>query len=166
MANNFLHFSFVVKATLEQAKWLAAVDERARKKIDSKWGKKTDAETEPTPVDGSIIQAADALADGRDSPPGIDVDYDERRYNSIWIRSNGSGDPEYAADLAQQLLCNFGLDEPISFRWAETCSAMRVDEFGGGAVVITRNEILWLNTATWVQQTINSIKNPGKTREI
>lgn len=163
MANNFLQFSFAVKATGEQARWLAAVDERARAKIDASWTGKTDEASEPAAIDDSIVQAADDLADERDNPPSIDVDYDARGDGSIWIRSDGSGDPGYAADLVQQLLCRFGLDEPVSFRWAETCSAMRVDEFGGGAAVITRNDIIWLDTATWVQQTINNLKNTSKT---
>ena len=51
----------------------------------------------------------------------------------------------------------FNSDAIVSFTWANTCSAMRVDEFDGGAVVITKEGADYLSPVRWIDAKIAEI---------
>ena len=55
-------------------------------------------------------------------------------FGGFAVYTEESGDAAGAAALATALIEHFGL-EPVGFEWAETCSAPRIGEFGGGAVL-------------------------------
>jgi hypothetical protein len=46
----------------------------------------------------------------------------------------------------------------IGFDWANTCSKSRLDAFGGGAVVITKDEVVWLSTNCWLEEEMRNHK--------
>lgn len=71
----------------------------------------------------------------------------------LWIRDDGSGDPERV--IAFVLLCarEFDLKGRWGFQYANTCSTPRLDAFGGGAHVIdlgARKSIGWTSTDEWL----------------
>ena len=94
--------------------------------------------------------AACGLAERRDGYPCIEVVHDEK-HGTVWVGSEDSGDVDYTADLTQAFLRRFALDLVVSFQWANTCSKPLVDEFGGGAVVISRRNADWFSTATFIE---------------
>jgi hypothetical protein len=57
--------------------------------------------------------------------------------DGYWFHSDESGDPEQLALFIHHLIEKFDLP-PFGFDWAFTCSKPRIDEFGGGAVWITK----------------------------
>lgn len=71
-----------------------------------------------------------------------------------WFYSYGD---EYSSvnalsDFMKRFLVKFERDDVIVIEWANDCSKPRVDGFGGGAVVISRLGIDFINTTVWAQQ--------------
>lgn len=77
---------------------------------------------------------------------------EEGRY---WFHADESGDPEQLALLIHHLITTFDLP-PFGFQWAHTCSKPRIDEFGGGAVWITKKGFEWLSTDSWLYEKLHS----------
>jgi len=105
-----------------------------------------------------LSAAATELEDGEDGYYGFDADWDEHG-PGVWIRHDESLDVEHAVYLVQRLMKEFSVQEPFAFCWAATCSKPRLDEFGGGAVVVTQDDAHYMNTWTCAKDTINQIKN-------
>jgi hypothetical protein len=72
---------------------------------------------------------------------------------SLWIRDpGGEGDVESVANFIQAYLKKFDPKGKVGFQFAHTCSSQRVDEFGGGACVVTAKKQKWINTFDWVNK--------------
>jgi hypothetical protein len=67
----------------------------------------------------------------------------QRGEAEIWIYSEESIDLDLTALAIQETLSRFNLGLEVFFTWADTCSKMRVDEFSGGGVRITKGDIDW-----------------------
>jgi len=93
----------------------------------------------------------------------IDDDRNPAR-NGLYLASDESGDIELVANLLQSAMVKFNINEPVGLEFACTCSKMRADEFGGGAVVIAKDGQYWMNTSTFVQEKIREL-NKAKTAE-
>lgn len=68
----------------------------------------------------------------------------------LWIHSDESGSVDGAAIFVQMLMRIFGLKDPVGFEWANTCSKLRVDSFGGGAIWVTAQEIDSCSSGDWL----------------
>ena len=68
----------------------------------------------------------------------------ELRDGELWLYAVENGHVMAASELIQEFLNYFELDGGIYMSWACTCSKPRINEFDGGAVVVTRKEMLWL----------------------
>ena len=68
----------------------------------------------------------------------------------IWIHSS-SGGIDAACAFVQHLLQKYDTAPFISFEWSHDCSKPRTDAFGGGAAVITKDEIETMNTSDWIR---------------
>ena len=147
MADYFTQFSFVIPVTPEQGNWFAKVHALATELI----GHAEDGEVRDN-IEGppDTASAALVLAEKHDGLPCLQVTHDEKE-NTVWVRSEDSGNVDYTADLVQAFLRRFDLDRVISFQWANTCDRLRLDAFGGGALVISRRNADWLNTGTFVE---------------
>lgn len=82
---------------------------------------------------------------------GIDADFDDGGCSGfsveyypddpegqIVVFAEEYGDPTAAAHFLHKLLQHSNSDEIVLLGWAETCSALRPDEFGGGYVASSR----------------------------
>lgn len=75
--------------------------------------------------------------------------------DGIWITEEEFINVEAVAEALSSWVQRLKWTLPISFTWADTCSKPRLDEFGGGAVVIWPDgRIEWMTTGRWVSQTI------------
>jgi hypothetical protein len=150
MADYFTKFSFVIPVTPEQGNWFAKVHALATELI----GHAEDGEVRDN-IEGppDTVSAALVLAEKHDALPCLQVTHDEKE-NTVWVRSEDSGNVDYTADLVQAFLRRFDLDRVISFQWANTCDRLRLDAFGGGALVISRRNADWLNTGTFVETAV------------
>lgn len=65
----------------------------------------------------------------------------------IWLYSGGdSGNPEAAAAFIQRYLAHFDIEGGVFMTYAQYCSKPRVNEACGGAVVVTKDAQLWVNS--------------------
>jgi hypothetical protein len=72
---------------------------------------------------------------------------------------SGHGDPETAAYIIRQALKHNNSDACAGFQFAYTCSVPRLDEFGGGAVFITKDEVKWTRNLQWLSQKMDEHKS-------
>jgi len=77
--------------------------------------------------------------------------------NQIWIYTEESGNPDNVAAFLQAYIQRFDSTAVIGFHWSHSCSKPRLDEFGGGAAVVTSDAVRWMDTTLWVRKTINKI---------
>lgn len=87
-----------------------------------------------------------------DSADYDDEDYDENPYSGfncsldnrqLWIYEDEYGDVDNAANFIQKYLIDMDIDGGVGLTWANTCSCPRVNAFDGGAVVITKDKMIW-----------------------
>ena len=64
---------------------------------------------------------------------------------------------EHLVSLVYIYLCLFEVKQPWSLTWAETCSSMEADAFGGGAVVVARNGIEYIDMHGWLHETLENL---------
>lgn len=68
-----------------------------------------------------------------------------------WISTDDcSINVEFMADAIEYILRTYQLDEIVGFEWSTGCTKPRLDAFGGGAVVITKDGQEWVDTTGWV----------------
>lgn len=73
---------------------------------------------------------------------------------SLWVYTEESGSPEDAAAAVQAFLAKFRPAEILGFEWANTCSKPRLDSFGGGAALVTADEVVWFNPSRMLAEAI------------
>jgi hypothetical protein len=84
-----------------------------------------------------------------DEPAGFTLEVEHPR--SLWIDSDAaSGEPSKGAEFVQLFLATFRPTEAVGFEWAHTCSRPVLGAFGGGAALVTAENVEYLNTATWL----------------
>lgn len=86
------------------------------------------------------------IANESGNDPG-DLDFQfELSDTGLWFYAETFGSPFNVGLAMQAYLKQFKSGETFSFTWAATCSKMRVDEFGGGYVVVTQDEVIMEGT--------------------
>ncbi len=153
MANNYLQFSEVIpQLTTQEAEWL-----RGQLEVVCVFGENEHPEDNLPPGlerDDADWIGCRAYRDmlGYDPNWGADVgfeyefsqdDRDEEWGQHLWLHADESGTVDRVAHLVQKFLKAFRPDESWSLTWAVSCSKPRVGEFGGGAVFVTAEEIIW-----------------------
>jgi len=71
----------------------------------------------------------------------------------LWINSDESGNVEDVCIFVSYIQRRLDLEEPFEITWANTCSKLRVGEFGGGACIIYKGKQRWVNTGSWCDRT-------------
>lgn len=123
MANNYLEYSAFLEIPPGKLK-------RARKIIEYKIAK---------------LKADDEWGYG-----ATDVDVESK---GVWFHAEESGDIDQVEAIARVLVEELEIDEPFVCSWAYTCSSPRIDEFGGGAMLIRRgHDTLWVDALESVQE--------------
>ncbi len=72
----------------------------------------------------------------------------------IWFHADEAGSPNQVAELVKRFFKEMRPEgkDGFAISWSETCSKMRAGEFGGGACLITKDEIHYLNTWQWLEE--------------
>ena len=76
----------------------------------------------------------------------------------LWMRDDGTGDPERLIRFVKICAAAFGLKGRWGFQWANTCSRPRIDAYGGGAHVLdlaTGETIAWTSTDRWLARVLD-----------
>jgi hypothetical protein len=145
LANNYTRFNFVLQATAEQSRWL--VQTHGACKALSSYAITRNAGALAA-YDNAILQRAMVIL--AEASPfvgelGIEV-VAEGVIEGVILYAEESGDIEYTTSLLQAFLKEFGIPTIVSFEWAETCSQPRPGQFGGGAVVVSKDAIDSIST--------------------
>ena len=74
----------------------------------------------------------------------------EKNDDGIWLHSEYGGVDAVCAFI-QHLLQKFESQGRVTFEWSCDCSRPLLDAYGGGAAVITAQEIKTMNTSQWLQ---------------
>lgn len=140
MANYYTLLSFELTLEPAQMKWADKLFGAANKIVDDYWDGvalddpiSDDAEIQRIAIDLMTDEAGTVIYDF-----GFDARYSPSE-KSIWIVSEESANMDLIADCIQAVMKRFYLTGYISFEFADTCSKMRLNSFGGGAYVITRH---------------------------
>ena len=83
---------------------------------------------------------------GVDDNYGINIFLDPDD-NSLCYMIEESGNIEWLAKFLQYFLQKYNKSNIIKFEYANTCSRMRCNEFGGGSVRVSKDDIFYLNTS-------------------
>lgn len=100
-----------------------------------------------------------------DETPLYGLSY-EQRDGELWIYAeNGEGNVDNAADLIQKFLEHFNIAGGIYMSWACYCSKPRINVAGGGGVVVTATDRLWVSSDQVISLAIGKeilvLNNPG-----
>jgi hypothetical protein len=129
MANNYTQFSVA----------LEGLDEVALTFADDVWEQMRDIEDD----EDTASEADPAVAAARriiDRSEGFCNDLVVER-GTLYISHDETGD----------------VDQAVAFQWADICSKPRPDEFGGGAVVFSRNGEKWMNSYQWAEKMVTAL---------
>ena len=121
MANNYIHFSTVLAhLTTEERAWIEKYLDLCRRRAE--WDGDFEYEDENILFVHRFI--------------------DEEPYGKgLLMHSDGGGSAESVAVFIQSFLARWRPENGHTFTWAITCDAPRPDEFGGGTMHITKDEI-------------------------
>lgn len=76
----------------------------------------------------------------------------DKKSGVAYFMSEENGDIEQVAVVLRDFLEKFHPDRSVGFEWAATCSKMRPDGFGGGAVFVTAQDIKYMSTNVWLEE--------------
>jgi len=137
MADNFLQFSAEIpKLNDEERAWAKAHLDLFGDEAPQEGDKNYEEFTE-------LIGVYELDCD--DDTLGFDWQVD----NDLWIYGELSGNPDHVAAFVQMFLKKFRPEDAFAMSWSTTCSKMRIDEFGGGAIFVTADKVEWMNAWTW-----------------
>lgn len=132
MASNYRQLSFVFNLTVPQTDWLMALMDRLGEDVRNPDGSLADPNPEQVRYLGGDL--LDFAVDFLPLPATKQVE--------VWVHDTGEwANVDQIAAVLQALLVKFPGLQPIGFTWADTCSKPRIDEFGGGAVLISRDRV-------------------------
>ncbi len=137
MADNFLQFSAEIpKLTDEERTW-------AKVHLDL-FGDEAPQEGDPGYAEFTELIGVYGLEDDDDTL-GFDWQFDE----GLWIYGELNGNPDHVAAFVQMFLKKFRPKDAFAMSWGTTCSRLRIDGFGGGAIFVTAEKVEWMNAWTW-----------------
>ena len=113
----------------------------------------------------NLAQQASRLNQGDEAEPGFpaelqastedwcfEVEGDVLNNQSrLWLHSNNGGIDAVCAFL-QHLLRKFNPAGQVTFQWSHDCNRPLTDAYGGGAAVITAQEIKSMSTGQWLRE--------------
>ena len=143
MANNYTQFSFTVKASKDQAAWIESI---VRACHAYQGGEGDDCE-----FDRVVIRILEG-----DLFPDVQIEFDD---SELWFHADESGDIEFTANLIHEMLKHFNREDRLGFTWSQSCSKMRCDEFSGGAVFITKDDVQFISAVLWLGDKIRESQN-------
>jgi hypothetical protein len=74
-----------------------------------------------------------------------------KRDEHLWIRHDDQGvDLDPLCHRLQNIMKHFDIPGTWGFTWSQDCTAPRINAFGGGACIVSQDEITHMDTGTWL----------------
>lgn len=83
----------------------------------------------------------------------------------LWLSGEEFFNVNLAIEVMQKFLQKFRPDSWLSFTYSETCSSMRVGEFGGGGMFVTAEKVEWINASLWIRERQKAFEVKKRTRK-
>lgn len=146
MANHYLQFSEELPIKAAEAAWFEAL-------LDSL---SDELLTEPShdTFGGAKIDKAFKAIRGWEGWQSLDFQY-EIHDGHVWFYAEESGEPYLVGLVVQQYFKTFrdlAVRPVFTLTWASFCDKLRVSEFGGGALIVTRKRIEIMEVGDWIDQ--------------
>jgi hypothetical protein len=71
---------------------------------------------------------------------------------SLWIYAEESGNPEQVGKFVQAFLKKWRPNDSFVMTWAAYCSKLRIGEFQGGAIFVTKDECHCISAWEWAER--------------
>lgn len=160
MANNYLQFSGILThLTIDEERWLRHALRDAVESVSDVGGA----------YDEDKVQALLAAEPWRDEDheeyaPDFQFNFGQDKEDGSYLHvyAEESGSAWAVAQLAHAFLKQFRPTGIWAMNWATTCDKMRVDNFGGGAVVATAKEARAFDSYVWVDRMQQHFKRTGE----
>ncbi len=137
MADYYQQFSVMLvppKGRLEDVRaWF-------RRVVDALWEYDEDTDTNSLDPDVNTLMKKFQASGDLESFCSVDLDPDSE---SIWLYEEESCNIGVVAEVVQLYFRTFDPTGELIIHWADTCSKMRTDGFGGGWVLIRADLLLW-----------------------
>jgi hypothetical protein len=161
MANNFIQFSEMIPhLTEEEGRWLKEQLEvifiHAGKEYTEadlpKGLSRSDLEWSGCRAYRDLDGFDPAVDEGAGFAYAFDLENDDPTSwgSHLWVYAEEYGELERLTHLVQKFLKRFRPNRSWSLGYACTCSKPRVGEFGGGAVFVTAERIVWQDSWTFL----------------
>jgi hypothetical protein len=159
MANNYLQFSLSVPLkTKAELKWVA----KTLAAITRLFGSPGDLDEKRARALGPIgRRIIEERWDYLDFQWSLEPAHDDAHGGALWIYAEESGNPDQVAVVLEEYLKLFAPTGVITFTWACTCSKMRVDEFFGGAAVVTASGTKFIDAMSWAEEEAEKHRGGG-----
>jgi hypothetical protein len=155
MADSFLQFSETLNnITTAESLWLQHQLEPIAVIDETEYAEDAvpDSTIEPSFRGLRFLRDYEDLDDDTDLK-GFDIAFQEDGEQVYaWLFADAYGDVGRLAHLIRKFLKQFRRDQCWSLTYANTCSKLRVGEFGGGAVLVTADEIRWQSGYEFIEQ--------------
>jgi len=100
-----------------------------------------------------------------DSGPEPHFDYafdrNDNHGRDFWVGTTEYGRVDCVGHLVQKFLKKFRPNDYWSLTYSASCSKPRVGAFGGGAVFVTADKIVWCNAHDFVEQQRRALEEGG-----
>jgi len=148
MANNYLEFSECIEELTDEEiaffdacfKWEPPYNEDHELPEDFEWPAWYDQDAESV---------------------GFDYDLD-RKARTLDFYGEEYGNVDTVGALVHEFIVKFRPDFVFHLTFAETCSKLRTGEFGGGALVVSKYGIEWVNAHQWATDKEEEIRKRMK----
>lgn len=108
--------------------------------------------------------------EGADGPAWYDWDAEgvgfgyelDRKEGSLHVYAEEFGNLDTLEALMREFIEKFRPNYVFTVQWADSCSKMRVDEFGGGAMVVSRLRTEYIGTYRWSQDLVKKMEEELK----
>ena len=91
----------------------------------------------------SIAKVVESDDDEHDEEHWLGCDTKREAPDLLWVFTEENVNMDLLSDLIQETMEKFNLDGCITIEWADYCDKLRISEFGGGCVAITKNDTYW-----------------------
>lgn len=150
MSNQYFEFSFCLNAEPESALYLSELCRIGKEIADDVF--------DPASENQEGLDIADVvrklMQTTGENGYGVEAKFID---DGVMLFSTNNGfDVGYVAGMLQHYLQKIDNPAPIAFQWSMHDDRGKPDCFGGGAVFVTRDEIKFMDTNTWVQQQLAS----------
>jgi hypothetical protein len=149
MENNYTQFSeMLTLETEEQRKWCEKFLPLFTEYDSEKDRPRSNALLNDLRKDVNDDELVGVVVDNIDQEYFCEASIEEE---GLWVFSEEAANIELAACLIQCFLKTFDIDKEFVITWADTCSPLRLHEFSGGTVLITKNGQAWCNASAQLE---------------